>query len=593
MPPSPSPSPPYGLPHLRRALMARLINQARGDALGMALPRPSFGADTLRPAFLPSPMPRPVLHDSDSESGPLRPTTPGDMQRVVERHLPDPEELLRLPGGDTTRGLHTIKRPLRLNSVGLCTDVERERRGSLVLRINVPGGFRRQFMEQQAQRQNRQVSFVTNNFLEFLSVYGHFAGEELEDDDYLACSYYRDAADEEQPLVEGRRKRGTASTVKAYFLLLKAFVGTGVLFLPRAFYNGGMVFLAVSLAAFGLLSYWCYLQLVRARVATGMESFGDMGKVLYGPWFKVLILSLIVLLQMGFLAAYMVFTAENLTMWARRSLGAEWAKGAVVLVQLVMFVPLLMVRDITRLLVAAIVANGFILSGLAVIFSYCGAQLVQHGAAPVQLFNRDSFLLFIGVCIFAFEGIGLILPIRELMAEPHRFPGVLFAVIVTILVVFIASGCIGYAAYGADTALIIIFNLPLALRSVAAIQLLYSAAIFLLTPLAFFPAIRILEVYTFGRALGKHLQTTKWRKNGFRAAVVAVIALLAHVFGQNLDVFVLFVGCFACIPLVYMYPPLLHLRLCARSSLSRWSDYVLVVIGVVAMCYTTYQIVMT
>ena len=64
-------------------------------------------------------------------------------------------------------------------------------------------------------------------------------------------------------------------------LLLKSFVGTGVLFLPRAFLNGGMVFSTVVLLGVALLSYHCFILLVHTRLKVD-GSFGDIGGLLYG-----------------------------------------------------------------------------------------------------------------------------------------------------------------------------------------------------------------------------------------------------------------------------------------------------------------------
>lgn len=52
----------------------------------------------------------------------------------------------------------------------------------------------------------------------------------------------------------------------------------------------------------------------------------------------------------------------------------------------------------------------------------------------------------------------------------------------------------------------------------------------------------------------------KWLKNIFRAASVTLVCFIAYLNADNIDKFVSFNGCFACIPLVYIYPPLIHLR---------------------------------
>lgn len=44
------------------------------------------------------------------------------------------------------------------------------------------------------------------------------------------------------------------------------------------------------------------------------------------------------------------------------------------------------------------------------------------------MFNQKDFALLIGTAVFSFEGIGLIIPITDAMAEPERFPAALTGV---------------------------------------------------------------------------------------------------------------------------------------------------------------------
>src|SRR5699024_7099810 len=120
-------------------------------------------------------------------------------------------------------------------------------------------------------------------------------------------------------------------------------------------------------------------------------------------------------------------------------------------------------------------------------------------------------------------------------------------------------------------------------------------------PLQLFPAIRLVESKALPK-LGKALARVKWEKNVFRTCSVALVLLIAYFGGRNLDKFVSFIGCFACIPLVYMYPPILHYKSCccdepgldARERRRRYwlgvVDYVLVAVGAVALVYTTLDI---
>lgn len=110
--------------------------------------------------------------------------------------------------------------------------------------------------------------------------------------------------------------------------------------------------------------------------------------------------------------------------------------------------------------------------------------------------------------------------------------------------------------------------------------------------LQLFPAIKILENWTFSpHSSGKHNPKVKWLKNYFRAAIVCFSALIAWAGANDLDKFVSLVGSFACIPLIYIYPPMLHFKAFKKdkSKLFMASDIFLLFFGIIVMIYTSLQ----
>lgn len=514
----------------------------------------------------------------------------------------DEEEFssLRLQGGDITRPIYkwteeATNKVQRSKSFSMPRPEPEEE----VLDINtikVPGGFRRNYLRRTAgspapgpggrgqdleygDGSSRQPQVFTSSFLEFLSMYGHFAGEELEEDDEaLKPGEYFSSGEEEWSSDEGsdedrepmedsalltpsRRKRrrkhrisGKATPTGAALVLLKSFVGTGVLFLPRAYLNGGMVFSNAVLLFVAALSYYCFVLLVTSRLKVE-GSFGDMGGILYGKWLRFLILSSIVISQIGFVAAYIVFVSENMQAFilavsdCQTHIGVKW----LILMQMIIFLPFSLFRDINKLSFTALIADVFIVLGLGYLFYYDVLTLDKFGLSDIILFNNKDWTLFIGTAIFTFEGIGLIIPIQESMAEPKKFPKVMFIVMIIITTIFIVMGAISYAAYGSKTETVVLLNLPQDSKLVNAVQFLYSMAIMLSIPLQIFPAIKILENGLFARS-GKYNPYIKWQKNVFRFFFVIVCAIIAWGGADDLDKFVAIVGNFACIPLVYIYP---------------------------------------
>ncbi|KAE8383032.1 transmembrane amino acid transporter protein-domain-containing protein [Aspergillus bertholletiae] len=535
---------------------------------------------------------------------------------------------LQLQGGDITRQVYRWAEgaeagsPSRFNR-SKSFSINRPTPQDETMNINsirIPGGFRRDYIRRTVasnlpgssdgpgpQPTLPQPQLPTSSFLEFLTLFGHFAGEELEEDDEVLGpdEYFSDAWEDDgrepgersallRPETPGRRKRkprggtGTNTRTGAALLLLKSFVGTGVLFLPRAFLNGGMLFSSLVLLGVSLLSFYAFILLVNTRLKID-GSFGDIGGILYGKHMRRIILGSIVLSQLGFVSAYIVFTAENLQAFV---LAVSNCKSFIdikfmVLIQLVIFLPLSLIRDISKLGFTALIADVFILLGLIYLYYYDILTIsAQGGVSDIVSFNPSTWTLFIGTAIFTYEGIGLIIPIQESMKRPQQFPGVLAGVMVIITIVFLSAGALSYAAYGSTTKTVILLNLPQDDKFVNGVQFLYSLAILLSTPLQLFPAIRIMENELFTRS-GKYNPRIKWQKNCFRFFLVMICAFVGWGGADDLDKFVSLVGSFACVPLIYVYPPLLHLKACAHSRKQQIADIALTIFGVISCIYTT------
>ncbi|KAL0081618.1 transmembrane amino acid transporter protein-domain-containing protein [Phycomyces blakesleeanus] len=387
----------------------------------------------------------------------------------------------------------------------------------------------------------------------------------------------------------GQTLQGKATPGKAMFLLLKSFVTTGIMFLPKAFDNGGLVFSTVGIVLLALISYWSFMLLVQTRLVVP-ASFGDMGGVLYGSWMRTAVLVSITLSQIGFVCAYMIFVAENL-----QSLVLAFSKCRVlipmhllILAQSFAFIPLAMIRKIQRLSVFALIGDVFIVIGLGYLFYYDIKELVVVGKADVALWNPLHFPLFIGTAAFTFEGVGLVIPITESMKDPQKFPTVLKRALFFITLLFVSMGALSYLTFGDNVKTIILLNLPSKDPMVSSIQTLYSLAICLSIPLQLFPAIRIMENGLFVTRSGKNNTLVKWQKNVFRVLVVFICAWIAIVGSKDkLDKFVSFVGALFCIPLCFIFPPLFHLKALSLPIGRRLANIFLITLGAVGMISVT------
>ncbi|KAL8974269.1 MAG: hypothetical protein Q9197_001496 [Variospora fuerteventurae] len=531
---------------------------------------------------------------------------------------PDPQDSLRLQGGDIHREIFKIGARAKLGQRSATfahPNVRTSSTSSLFPPRDhisasdqlAPGGFRRQFIQQKRSRVNAATAPVTRDFVSFLALYGNFAGEDLAESEDVSITTTEDEEDapatETRPLL-GRRKSsrrptspGNAGTTKSFFTLLKAFIGTGIMFLPKAFKNGGILFSSVTLVTVSLLSCLSFhlLLLCRRRYGGG---YGELGSVIGGSRLRSLILTSITLSQIGFVCSGIIFVAQNLRSFLNAvSPGPTIGIGtkSLIAMQLVVLIPLAWIRDISRLGPAAMLADVFIFIGLFYIWYYDISTLATSGLHPsVELFNPRDFTLTVGSAIFTFEGIGLILPIQSSMAEPSKFPRLLYIVMVIVTIIFTSVGALCYATFGYQTRVEIISNYPQTSKLVNAVQFLYSTAVLVGTPVQLFPATRIIENKIFGdRDSGKKSAATKWKKNGFRTAITVLCGLISIVGASDLDKFVALIGAFACVPLVYIYPAFLHYKGVARSPWVKAGDLLLCAIGTGAMVYSTAVTVST
>ncbi|ORZ12600.1 transmembrane amino acid transporter protein-domain-containing protein [Absidia repens] len=440
---------------------------------------------------------------------------------------------------------------------------------------------------------------MTRTFVDFLALYGHFGGEDLsddegeeedEDDGDLLDDREDDDGDETSPLIrkaQANAVQGSATPSKAVFLLLKSFVGTGVMFLPKAFSNGGLFFSTALLSTIAALSLYTFLLLVETRNKVPV-SFGDIGGILFGKYMRMAVLIAITFSQVGFVCAYMVFVAQNVQSLIETLSNCEIRPPMpyLILSQIAVFVPLAMIRKIQKLSAFALIADVFILLGLIYLYYYDFLALATHGIGNVEwVINAKSFPMFIGTAVFTYEGVGLVIPITESMKEPEKFPKVLSYTMVGITSIFLSVGFISYLAFGDQVQTVILLNLP-GTFAVNTVQALYALAICLSIPLQLFPAIRITETALFSRS-GKHNLVVKWQKNVFRFMAVLACAGVAIMGSSDLDKFVSLVGSLCCLPLCYLFPPLFHLKAIANTWRQKAIDITILIFGILSMTYTT------
>ena len=235
------------------------------------------------------------------------------------------ESSLKLQGGDIHRDLYKIGTKGSLKRAATFShnlDRNLSHDEPSASEQILPGGFRREFLMNSGRRASVAIP-GTRNFIEFLDLYGSFAGEDLGESDSEEETPAGDEsgpverADERRPLLGTRKpsraiREGNAGTMKTFFTLIKAFVGTGIMFLPKAFSNGGLLFSSIVMLVVSIASAIAFHLLLQCKSRHG-GGYGEIGGIIGGPKFRALILGSITLSQLGFVCSGIIFVAQNMT----------------------------------------------------------------------------------------------------------------------------------------------------------------------------------------------------------------------------------------------------------------------------------------
>lgn len=107
---------------------------------------------------------------------------------------------------------------------------------------------------------------------------------------------------------ENVKKLGTCQT---FMTLIKGFVCSGCLILPKSFINGGWVFQIAMLIFSGIYTMYCAKLVLECRQKMNASSYPELGYKAYGKCGKFAVDLALWFSQTGFCFAYVFFVKEN------------------------------------------------------------------------------------------------------------------------------------------------------------------------------------------------------------------------------------------------------------------------------------------
>uniref|UniRef100_A0A8C5MSP8 Solute carrier family 36 member 1 n=1 Tax=Leptobrachium leishanense TaxID=445787 RepID=A0A8C5MSP8_9ANUR len=377
--------------------------------------------------------------------------------------------------------------------------------------------------------------------------------------------------------------------------LLKGNIGTGLLGLPLAVKNAGIVLGPISLVFMGIIAVHCMDLLVKCAnhfCQRDQRPFVDYGDaVMYSMesapfqwmransiWGRRIVGFFLILTQLGFCCVYFVFLADNIkqVVEAANSTTNDCSFNKTVVrtesmdsrLYMLSFLPFLIllvfITNLRYLTVFSLLANLAMLGSVVMIYIYIG-QDIPDPSHLSYVSSWRAYPLFFGTAIFAFEGIGVVLPLENKMKIPHHFPVVLYVGMATVTVLYISMGTLGYLRFGDDIQSSITLNLPNCWLY-QSVKLLYSFGIFITFALQFYVAAEIIVPTFTSKVPDRCVLLVDLATRSFLVCVTCALAVLI----PRLDLIITLVGSVSSSALALIIPPLLEIFTYYSEGLSRW-----------------------
>lgn len=390
--------------------------------------------------------------------------------------------------------------------------------------------------------------------------------------------------------------------------LLKGNIGTGILAMPDAFRNAGLAVGFFGTLLMGVICTHCMHMLVGCahelcrRCKVPSMGFSDVVGTAFetGPEIlrkhsrtvQFLINVFLCITQLGFCCVYFVFVAANLHDVIKHyfvDLDVHWYLFMLLLPMIL----LNWLKNLKYLTPVSLFAAILTVTGLVITFFYMLQGLPN--VSSVNAFSSWAQLpLYFGTAIYAFEGIGVVLPLENNMKTPQDFGGwngVLNTGMVIVACLYTSVGFFGYLKYG-DLAVQGSVTLYLPPNEILAqsVRLMMAIAIFLSYGLQFYVPMNI--VWPFIR---DKLDTEKSQVIGeyvTRTVLVIITFALAAAI-PNLGAVISLVGAFSSSALALIFPPLIEIITFWPNRLGKyywmlWKDIAIMMFGIAGFAFGSY-----
>lgn len=175
--------------------------------------------------------------------------------------------------------------------------------------------------------------------------------------------------------------------------------------------------------------------------------------------------------------------------------GLNWDSSVIMALMLLPIIIPSLITNLKYLAPVSLLANICLTMGL-IVTMYCAFKDGLPSPSERHYYtNGSQMALYFGTVLFSFEGIALVLPLRNAMKKPEKFSGALGVLNIgmgIIAFLFIFTGFFGYLRWGEEVAGSLTLNVPITTWYGQLVKISASLGVFFGYPLQFYVPVKIM-----------------------------------------------------------------------------------------------------
>lgn len=248
-----------------------------------------------------------------------------------------------------------------------------------------------------------------------------------------------------------REKVKKLSPFESYIAILKGYAVVSILFLPKAFVDGGWLTSGIFLCTSGFISCLACTKLVDTGLATKLYSYPLCIEKFLGKKARVFLEAAIALTQMAFVISHVTFLIDSFKSTYDTLFEADSSIIIYGVLICITYTMLSWVRNLAKFSFTFMIGVSLALLTSVYVLCYASIQINDNGIGPnIQKLNEQGYITTLGITVYCYEGIGIVMPVMAASEKPERINEMLIYVYITLVAAYLLFSEVCYFAWGSD-----------------------------------------------------------------------------------------------------------------------------------------------